>query len=111
MSDLTYSFVYDRAQAATVFQEIGIQGLILAMLARIPAQSAWEGCLVYSGEAPENDGAMICIGTRGPGAAEVQEQIVSAFEATGIPVPAIYEGGPEPRVELARAKDGRWATP
>jgi hypothetical protein len=111
MNDATYSFVYDRAEAAQVFQEIGIQGLLLAILARIPAQNEWEGCLVYSGEAPEDDGRMICVGMRGPGAMQVQEQIVEHFENTGIPVPAIYEGGPEPRLELARVKDGKWSTP
>lgn len=111
MNDTTYSFVYDRAEAAKVFQEIGTQGLMLAILARIPAHADWEGCLVYSGEAPENDGQMICIGMTGPGAMQVQEQIVENFENTGIPVSAIFEGGPEPQLELARVKDGRWATP
>lgn len=111
MNDTTYSFVYDRAEAAKVFQEIGTQGLLLAILARIPAQADWEGCLVYSGEAPENDEQMICIGMTGPGAIQVQEQIVENFEKTGVPVPAIYEGGPEPTLELARVTDGRWSAP
>ena len=111
MNDTTYSFVYDRAEASKVFQEIGTQGLMLAILARIPAQADWEGCLVYTGEAPENDGRMICIAMTGPGAMQVQEQIVENFENTGIPVPAIYEGGPEPKLELARVKDGRWTSP
>jgi hypothetical protein len=111
MSDETYSFVYDRAAAAQVFQEIGTQGLVLAILARIPAEPAWEGCLVYKGEAPEASARMVCIGMRGPSAMQVQEKIVETFEATGIPVPSIFEGGPEPQHELARVKNGHWSTP
>ena len=42
---------------------------------------------------------------------EVQEAIVETFEKTGIPVPSIYEGGPEPQLELARVADGVWTSP
>jgi hypothetical protein len=110
-TELTYSFVYDRAEAARVFQEIGTQGLLLAILARIDAEPDWDGCLVYKGAAPEDSARMVCIGMRGPGADKVQERIVETFERTGIPVPAIYEGGPEPQLELARVVDGKWAGP
>ena len=41
----------------------------------------------------------------------VQERVVEVFEKTGIPVPAIYEGGPEPQLELARVADGTWSSP
>lgn len=111
MSQDSYSFVYDRAAAARVFQEIGTQGLVLAMLAGIEVEPDWEGCLVYKGAAPEDSARMVCIGMRGPGAMRVQERIVESFEKTGIPVPAIYEGGPEPQLELARAANGKWASP
>jgi len=111
MNDTTYSFVYDRAEAAKVFQEIGTQGLLLAILAGIPVEEGWEACLVYQGLAPENADRMNCIGMTGPGAMQVQEKIVEAFEKSGIPVPAIYEGGPEPQLELARASGGMWASP
>ena len=107
----TYSFVYDRAEAAQVFQEIGTQGLVLAILARIQPDPAWEGCLVYKGAAPDDSARMVCIAMRGPEAAKVQQKIVETFEATGIPVPAIYEGGPEPQANLARVVDGKWAGP
>jgi hypothetical protein len=109
--DSTYSFVYDRAEAARVFQEIGTQGLVLVILARIPPEPEWEGCVVYKGAAPEDSARMVCIGMRGPSAIKVQEKIVETFEATGIPIPAIYEGGPEPQLELARVTNGVWATP
>ena len=112
MSDqATFSFVYDRAVSAQVFQEIGTQGLVLAILARIPPEPEWEGCLVYKGEAPEGSARMVCIAMSGPSAIEVQEKMVETFEATGIPVPAIYEGGPEPQLEIARVVNGRWASP
>ena len=111
MSQETYSIVYDRAEAAKVFQEIGTQGLVLAILAGITVEPDWEGCLVYKGAAPEDSARMVCIGMRGPGAMGLQERIVEAFEKTGIPVPAIYEGGPEPQLELARASGGRWSSP
>jgi len=107
----TYSFVYDRAESARVFQEIGTQGLVLAILARIEAEAEWEGCLVYKGDAPDDSARMVCIGMRGPSAIKVQERIVETFEATGIPVPAIYEGGPEPQLEIAKVVDGKWASP
>jgi hypothetical protein len=111
MSGVSYSFVYDRAEAARVFQEIGTQGLVLAILARIPVEPAWDGCLVYKGEAPEGSARTVCIGMRGPGAMQVQERMVETFEAMGIPIPAIYEGGPDPQLELARASNGVWASP
>ena len=107
----TYSFVYDRAEAARVFQEIGTQGLVLAILARIQPEPEWEGCVVYKGAAPEDSVRMVCIGMSGPSAIRVQEKIVETFEATGIPVPTIYEDGPEPQIELARVKDGVWSSP
>jgi hypothetical protein len=107
----TYSFVYDRAAAAEVFQEIGTQGLMMAILARVPVQAGWDGCVVYKGAAPDDSARMVCIGMSGPGAMEVQEKIVEAFEATGIPVPAIYEGGPEPQIEIAKAASGAWTSP
>ena len=110
-SDETDSLVYDRAAAAEVFTEIGTQGLVLAILARVPPEAEWEGCLVYKGEAPEASARMVCIGMRGPSAMKVQEKVVETFEATGIPVPSIYEGGPEPQHELARVTNGRWSTP
>jgi hypothetical protein len=111
MSVDTYSFVYDRAAAAQVFQEIGTQGLVLAILARIQPEPDWEGCSVYKGAAPEGSARMVCIGMSGPSAITVQEKIVEAFEATGIPIPSIFEGGPEPQHHLARVKNGRWSTP
>jgi hypothetical protein len=107
----TFSFVYDRAAAAEVFQEIGTQGLMLAMLARLEPSPKWEGCLVYKGEAPEGNARMVCIAMRGPAAMEVQERLVEVFEATGIAIPAIYEGGPEPQLEIARVRGGRWTEP
>jgi len=107
----TYSFVYDRAEAAQVFQEIGTQGLVLAILARLEPEPEWEGCLVYKGTAPDNNARMVCIAMRGPSAIRVQEKVVETFEATGIPVPTIYEGGPEPQLKLAIVTNGKWATP
>ena len=111
MNESTYSLVYDRAEAAQVFQEIGTQGLVLAILARLEPEADWEGCLVYKGAAPDDSARMVCIGMRGPAAMQIQEKVVETFEATGIPVPAIYEGGPEPQLELAKVTNGKWATP
>ena len=47
----------------------------------------------------------------GPGARELQERLVETFEKTGIPVAAIYEGGPQPQLALARVADGVWSSP
>ncbi len=71
----------------------------------------WEGCLVYKGAAPDDSARMVCIGMSGPSAIKVQEKLVETFEATGIPVPTIYEGGPEPQLELAKVTNGKWASP
>jgi hypothetical protein len=111
MSDDVFSFAYDRADAARVFQEVGTQGLVLAVLARIQPEPDWEGCLVYKGAAPGDSARTVCIAIRGAAAARVQERIVEVFEATGIPVPAIYEGGPDPQLELARVVGGVWTRP
>jgi len=107
----TYSFVYDRAEAAQVFQEIGTRDLVLAILARIPASDEWNDCLVYKGAAPDDSARMVCIAMCGPSTVNVQEKIVEAFEATGIPITAIYEGGPEPQLEIAKVVDGKWTSP
>jgi hypothetical protein len=107
----TYSFIYDRAEAARVFQEIGTRDLVLAILARIPADEEWNDCLVYKGAAPDDSARMVCIAICGQSAVKVQERIVATFEATGIPVPTIYEGGPEPQLEIAKVVDGEWTSP
>ena len=84
---------------------------LIAMLARLVPEPDWEGCLVYKGAAPDDSARMVCIGMSGPAAVRVQEKLVETFETTGIPVPTIYEGGPEPQLELARVTNGKWATP
>jgi len=107
----TYSFVYDGLDASRLFPGIGKKELILAMLAGIVPDEAFAGCLVYEGEAPQADGATVCVAIRGPGADRLQQGLVEVFERRGIPVLQVFEGGPEVRLAIARAEGGRWKAP
>lgn len=109
--DPTYSFTFDRAVAFRVFQEIGIRDLVLAVLAGIVPGPEWEGCCVFEGPTPDDPSTTCCVGIRGGAADQVQQALVEAFEGFDIPVPAIYEGGPEERQSIARVSDGTWEGP
>jgi hypothetical protein len=109
--DPTFSFMYDRASAAQAFQRIGIDGLVLAILAGVPPEAEWEGCRVYEGPSPGDPETTVCIGIRGPGAATVHERLVEAFERNAITVRQVYEGGPPVRRDIARVDNGTWAAP
>ena len=108
MNDAVFSFVFDRRRALEVFPGIGIDRLVRAVLARVSPPAEWNGCAIYTGATPLDPEATVCVGTRGAGADEAQRQLVEQFEALGIPVLAVYEGGPEQGVALARADGGRW---
>lgn len=110
MTDPTFSFVYDRRTADAAFHGIATRELLLSVLAGLPPDPAWDGCLVYQGPSPLA-GSTVCIGTRGHGADGLQLRLVEALERQGIPVLEVYEGGPEATAEIAAARDGRWATP
>lgn len=109
MSD-TYSFVFDRQAAGEVFKQIGKHELVLAMLATLTPDSHWDDCLIYEGESPMEEVRTVCVGIQGPAAAEVQERLIEKFEKQGVPVLQVYEGGPEVREPIARAKAGKWVT-
>lgn len=108
MSDDVFSFVFDREGARSALPGVSLDGLVVAALARIPPVEEWEGCIVFTGATPLDPASTGCVATRGPGADEVQVKLVEQFEALEIPVLAVYEGGPEQREEIARAKEGRW---
>ena len=110
MDEHTFSFVYDRQTADAAFHGIAARGLTLSLLAGLTPQPAWEGCLVYQGESPFG-GASVCIGTRGPGADEVQLGLLEAIERQGVAVLGVYEGGPDVTQAIATARDGRWSAP
>ena len=110
MNETTYSFVYDRRSADAAFHGIATRELALSVLAGLPPQPGWEGCLVYQGLSPL-DGPTVCLATRGPGADEVQLRVLEAFERNGIAVLEVYEGGPEVGQAIAVAREGRWAEP
>lgn len=110
MSEDTFSFVFDRQAANESFKQIGKRELVLAVLATVVPKNHWNGCLVYEGETPLEEVKTVCIGMQGPAADEVQERLVEAFEARGVPILQVYEGGPEVREPMARAEDGKWKT-
>jgi hypothetical protein len=105
----TASFVFDLSSANAAFPQIAPRELILAVLAGVPPQPAWEGCEVYQGPAPDGSPpGTVCIGLRGPAADALQEAVVTAMERFGVSVPQIWEGGPEPSAMIAVVRGGRW---
>jgi hypothetical protein len=110
MTEPTYSFVYDRASADAAFHGIGIRELVLSLLAGLTPDAECDGCLVYEGESPLEPGT-VCIGISGPGADALQLRLVEGLERQGVGIIKVYEGGPEVRMPIARAREGVWATP
>ncbi len=108
MSDEVFSFVFDRRNARTVFPGVSVDGFLMAVLAKVPPAAEWDGCVVYVGATPLDPEATVCVVTRGPGADQAQLCLVAQLEALEVPVLALYEGGPEQLVQLARAAEGRW---
>lgn len=109
-ADAIHSFLFDRASAADGYPGIGPRELLLAVLASVPPEAAFEGCDVYLGAPPDDESVSACVGLRGPGSEALQEALVTAFERAGIAVTALYECGPEIRERVARASGGRWAS-
>ena len=110
MNGKSYSFVYDKVSADAAFHGIAARELTLSVLAGLPPQPAWDGCLVYQGPSPLG-GATVCIATQGSGADELQLRLVEVFERQAIPVLGVYEGGPEVAKPIATARAGRWSVP
>jgi hypothetical protein len=110
MSEVTYSFVFDRQAANNVFRQVGKRELMLAILATVTPETQWEGCLVYEGETPLEEVRTVCIGIQGPSAEKVQERLVEAFEKQGVQVLQIYEGGPDVRERIAVVSGQKWVT-
>lgn len=106
-----FSFVFDRGTAWRQFLQVSPRDVVLAVLARLPPEPAWEGCLVYEGPSPDGHLGMVCVGIRGEAADTLQESLVAAFEELGIPVPQIWEGGPEIRDPIAVVAGGVWSSP
>jgi len=103
--------VFDRGAAWRQFLQVAPRDVVLAVLARLPPATAWEGCLVYEGPSPADQAANVCVGIVGSAAANLQESLVAAFEELGIPVPQIWEGGPEVRDRIATVRNGVWTSP
>jgi len=110
MSDDLFSFAVDGPSAAAAFPRVQSQHLILAALAQIEPDPAWEGCLVYEGESPLDTPPGFSVATLGPGADAVQERLVEAFERLGVRIVQIFEGGPAERTRIARVRGGVWST-
>ena len=112
MSDQVQSFVFSAEDARACFRHVGELEVVLATLARVMPLPAWEGCEVYLGQAPELEGqdpaTLVCVGIEGPGAAQVRLALVQSFEAVGIAVPGVFDGGPEATTPVATVGGGRW---
>lgn len=110
MSGSIYSFVYDRTSADAAFHGIAVRELMLSILAAIPPESRWNGCVVYRGPSPL-DGATVCLAIQGPAADELQLCLIEALEQQGVRILQVYEGGPEITESIAIARDGKWSAP
>lgn len=110
MTESTYSFVFDRTTADTVFPGISASNLVLSLLAGLTPEMGWEGCLVFEGESPFGTGT-VCIGTSGPCADSLQLYLLAALERHGIGAIEVFEGGPEVRSPIAAAGNGQWVKP
>ena len=110
MTEQTYSFVCDRKSADAAFPGIAIRDLVLSLLAGIPPQNEWEGCMVYEGDSPLEAGT-VCIGTSGPGADALQLRLLDALERQGVVIVEVFEGGPAPKWPIACVGGGQWADP
>lgn len=108
MSEPVYSLVFDRSEALKSYPQIGKYELVLGILASIPPEPKWEGCLVYEGRTPMEETRTVCIGIQGPMADKIQERLVEGFEQKGIPILQVYEGGPEVQQVYARTEGGKW---
>ncbi len=105
-----FSFVYDRTSALQAFPQTGTEELVLAVLAGVHPEPAWEGCAVYEGPSPLDPESTVCIGIRGAAADIVQERLVEAFERVGIVIRQVYEGGPLERRAIAHAHEETWVS-
>ena len=108
MSKPVYSFVFDRGEALKAFPQTGKYDLILGVLASMPPEEEWEGCVVYEGASPMQELQTVCIGIEGGRADEVQEKLVEGFEQRGVPVLQVYEGGPEVQEIFAKVENKSW---
>ncbi len=103
-----YSFTFARQASLAALPQIGARELLLALLAGVPVEGDLEGAEVGLGEAPSDPESTICVVTAGPAAELLQERLVVALERIGIPVDAVYEGGPAVFETVARAHGARW---
>jgi len=108
MSESVYSFVFDRGEALKAFPQTGKYDLILGVLASMPPEAEWEGCVVYEGKSPMEGLQTVCIGIEGALADQVQEKLVEGFEQRGVPVLRVYEGGPEIQDVYAKVENQTW---
>ena len=110
MDDL-FSIVFDKRQADKVLTPLGIENLVLGLLARQPPEPQWNGCLIFSGETPLDPTCTRCVAMCGPHADAVQQRLVETLESLDIPVLGVYEGGPEVQLAITRVRDGKWGEP
>jgi hypothetical protein len=110
MSGETFSFTFDLRSAREAFRQVDTHRMILAVTAALAPEPGWEGCRIYTGPAPEDPDNTVCVATRGPGAADLQQKLVESFERLGVTVLKLYEGGPEMAAAIARVSEGKWVS-
>lgn len=110
MSEETFSFTFDLKSAREAFRQVDTRRMLLAVLATLAPVHGWEGCRIYTGPAPEDPDRTGCIATSGPGAGELQRQLVESLERLGVAVLKLYEGGPEVSDAIARVSEGKWVS-
>ena len=111
MSERVYSIVFDKRRADKELTPIGVDRMVMALLARQPPEAAWDGCLIFEGETPDDSATTRCVAMTGPCADQVQQRLVETMESLNIPVLGVYEGGPEMRLKIARVEGDTWGEP
>ncbi|MBN1656696.1 MAG: hypothetical protein JXA30_23185 [Deltaproteobacteria bacterium] len=110
MVETNLSIVIDRKSVRQAFKKVSEAEIVLASLAGIRPDPRWEGCLVYAGDAPEEQAGNGCIGIQGERAEEVMQRLVESLERLGLTILSIYDGGPEPTRLIARVSGGKWTS-
>jgi hypothetical protein len=100
------SFSFSTAQANKVFPNSHVDSLVLALLAGIPPQPGWEGCLVFQAGSQPSD---VRVGLRGPAALAIRDCLVDSITRIGIDL-LPQEDDDELAMEapIARIEGGAW---
>lgn len=111
LSSLVLSLTFSRQQALAIFKNTNDHSLILALLSWITPLTEWEGSIIFQGKDLLKTDDLICIGIRGPGAAQIQKRLLKEFERVGIEIQELRDEGCIEETILVRAAGNQWRAP